>query len=194
MVDSAKRQALLYPLPLLTRPLPAAVKVPRFLTASHCRKLVGLAKRKGIDRIDSSRHGQATFSAGGTWLLPVDDELVFRRFAERAAALNESNWRLALTGIYSPISVLRYRPGDWIRPHIDADYRLADSTKLSCVVQLVPKEAFSGGVLTVAETEAFELDVGDAVFFPAHMIHTVSAVESGERYVLAAWAQGPEIR
>jgi PKHD-type hydroxylase len=186
------KQELIYPLPVLTERLPPAVKVAGFLSASHCRRLVSLAKRKGLAPIRRSRHGQQTFSAAGAWILPADDELVFRRFAEEAAAINAANWRLSLSGIYSPMSILCYQPGDWIRPHIDVDYRLADATKLSCVIQLVPKAVFSGGTLTIAETEAYELDIGDAVFFPSHMVHTVSAVETGERFVLAAWVQGPQ--
>jgi PKHD-type hydroxylase len=190
--DSRREHELVYPLPLLTRRLPAAVKVPGFLTPEHCQRLIALAEKKGLEPIQQSRYGQQTFSADGCWLLPADDELVFKRFAEEAARINDENWRLALSGIFSPMSVLRYRTGNWIRSHIDTDYRLADPTKLSCVIQLVPNQSFSGGVLTIAETEAYELDIGDAVFFPSHMVHTVSAVESGERFVLAAWAQGPQ--
>jgi PKHD-type hydroxylase len=190
--SAVKEHRLLYPLPLLTRPLPAAVRVDAFLSPNHCRKLIALAKRKGFETIERSRYGQATFSAAGCWILPEDEKLVFRRFAAKAAEINEATWRLALAGIFTPMSVLKYGPGGWIRPHIDVDYRLADATKLSCVVQLVAKGAFSGGTLTIAETETFDLDIGDAVFFPSHMVHSVSPVESGERYVLAAWAQGPD--
>ena len=188
------RHELLYPLPLPTRPLPAAVAVPGFLSAAHCRRLIAIAMQKGLVPIEKSRHGQKTFSAAGSWLSPEDDELVFKRFAERAVAINDDAWRLSLAGIYSPMSILRYRAGDWTRPHIDVDYRLADATKLTCIIQLVTKESFRGGVLTVAETDTHALDIGDAVFFPSHMLHTVSPVESGERFVLAAWAHGPDFR
>lgn len=193
MESAARRHELIYPLPLLARPLPVAVRVPAFLTPEHCANLIDVAQRKGLEPIERSRHGQQTFSAAGAWILPEDDDAVFRLFADRAAEVNDAYWRLPLAGIYSPMSILRYRSGDWIRPHIDFDYRLADATKLSCVVQLVSKDDFRGGVLTIGESEAYELDRGDAVFFPSHMVHTVSAVESGERFVLAAWAQGPDL-
>jgi predicted 2-oxoglutarate/Fe(II)-dependent dioxygenase YbiX len=184
------RQEQIYPIPLITRPLPAAVKIPGFLSTDHCARLIALANEKGFEAIRRSRHGQDTFSASGCWLRPEDDELVFRLFANQAAQTNADHWRLPLAGIYSPMSVLRYKAGDWIRPHIDADYRLADGTKLTAIVQLVPAADFSGGRLTIAETETYELDAGDAVIFPAHMLHTVSAIDSGERYILAAWIQG----
>ena len=55
-----------------------------------------------------------------------------------------------------------------------------------------PSQDFEGGVLTVAENEAYELDIGDAVFFPAPTLHTVAPITRGVRIVLAAWAQGPD--
>lgn len=161
-----KQHQLVYPIPILTRPLPAAIRVDGFLAPEHCRELMALAERKGLEPITKSRHGQETFSAAGCWIQPEDDELVFRLFAEKAVEINQEYWRLSLAGIYTGMSVLRYRAGDWIRPHIDVDYRLADATKLSCVVQLAAKDAFRGGVLTVAETEAYGLDVGDGCSFP----------------------------
>jgi predicted 2-oxoglutarate/Fe(II)-dependent dioxygenase YbiX len=191
--EGLTRHELVHPIPLLARKLPAAVHIPRFLEPDHCRRLIVLAEQKGLDPIEKSRHDQATFSAKGAWLLPKDDDLIFQRFADQAATSNAENWRLPLAGIYSPFSVLRYGPGDWIRPHVDVDYRLADATKLTCVVQLVPKDDFEGGVLTIAENEAYDLDIGDAVFFPAGTLHSVSPITSGVRTVLAAWAQGPDV-
>jgi predicted 2-oxoglutarate/Fe(II)-dependent dioxygenase YbiX len=61
-------------------------------------------------------------------------------------------------------------------------------------MQLIPQEDFTGGVLTVAETDKVVMQEGDAVFFPAHTIHTVSAVTSGTRIVLAGWVHGPVLR
>jgi predicted 2-oxoglutarate/Fe(II)-dependent dioxygenase YbiX len=105
-----------------------------------------------------------------------------------------ADWQLSLTGIAEPFRVLRYFDGYWTRPHVDRDYRLADSSKLSCIMQLVPSDDFAGGVLTVAETDAVSLGQGDAVFFPAHEIHTVSEVTRGTRIVLAGWVHGPVLR
>ncbi len=186
-----QEKKLVYPLPLKTKPLPAAVKISGFLSRSHCRRLIALAKTIGLKQIKQSRYGQSTFAAEGCWLLPEHDELVFKRFAKKAVEVNTEIWRLSLAGIYEPMSILRYRTGDWTRPHIDTDYRVPDPSKLSCVVQLVPKSSFTGGVLTIAETETFHLDIGDAVLFPSHMLHSVSPVETGERLVLVAWIQGP---
>lgn len=185
-----RREELIYAIPLKVKSLPAAVKLPGFLSPSHCRRLISLAKRKGLKSIENDRYGQASNTAACR-LLPEDDELIYQLFAQKATELNADLWRLSLAGIYEPVNVLRYRTADWIRPHIDADYRVPDPSKLSCSIQLVPKDSFTGGVLTIAESEVFQLDIGDAVVFPSHMLHTVSPITSGERFVLAAWVHGP---
>ena len=77
--------------------------------------------------------------------------------------------------------------GDWIRPHVDADYRLADATKLTGIIQLVPRSDFEGGTLTIAENEPYDLDIGDAVFFPAHTLHTVAPLTSAPE---SCWQPG----
>ena len=185
-----QREELIYPIPLKVKSLPAAVKVSGFLSAGHCRRLVALAERKGLHSIEEDRYGGPSATAACR-LLPEDDELIYQLIARKATELNAEIWRLSLTGIYEPVKVLRYRTADWIRPHIDADYRVPDPSKLSCSIQLSPKDSFTGGVLTIAESEVFQLDIGDAVVFPSHMLHTVSPITSGERFALAAWVHGP---
>ena len=185
-----QRENLIYAIPLKVKSLPAAVKLPGFLSASHCRRLISLGRRKGLNCIETDRYGHASNTAACR-LLPEDDELIYKLLADKVTQLNADLWRLSLAGIYEPVSVLRYRAADWIRPHIDADYRVPDPSKLSCTVQLVPRGSFAGGVLTIAETEVFDLDIGDAVVFPSHMLHTVSPITSGERFALAAWIHGP---
>ena len=188
-----RREDLIYPIPLKVKPLPAVVKVPGFLSPEHCHRLISLAEGKGLNSIGRDRYGQASTTASCR-LMPEDDELIYELFAQKATELNAEIWRVSLTGIYEPVSVLRYRTGDWIRPHIDADYRVPDPSKLTASIQLVPKNSFTGGVLTIAESEDFQLDIGDAVIFPSHMLHTVSPIESGERFALAAWIHGSPFR
>lgn len=184
------RETLIHAIPLKVLPLPAAVKVPGFLTSDHCERLISAAERKGLKPIGHDRFGGES-TTESCRLMPEDDSQIYEKFAQKATDLNAELWRLSVAGIYEPIKVLRYRIGDWIRPHIDADYRVPDTSKMTCTVQLVPSDSYRGGLLTIAETESFELDVGDAVFFPSHMLHTVSPVESGERTVVSAWIHGP---
>jgi predicted 2-oxoglutarate/Fe(II)-dependent dioxygenase YbiX len=188
-------QAILYPIPILTRKLPSHVYRRGLLSPHECDQLVALADRKGYQHFEQSRYGEAgAVQVEVCEVTPDDAVFVYEKMAATAAELNQEHWQLSLTGIAEPFRVLRYFDGYWTRPHVDRDYRLADSSKLSCIMQLVPSDDFAGGVLTVAETDAVSLGQGDAVFFPAHEIHTVSEVTRGTRIVLAGWVHGPVLR
>lgn len=188
-------QAILYPIPLVTRQLPSHVCCRSFLSPQECTQLTALAAQKGYRHFTQSRYGEAGAVQVETCeVTPQEVEFAYAKVAHTAAQLNQEHWQLALTGIIDTFRVLRYQDGYWTRPHVDCDYRLPDASKLSCIIQLVPRTDFTGGVLTVAETDHIALDQGDAVFFPAYAIHTVSAVTSGTRMVLAGWVHGPVLR
>jgi predicted 2-oxoglutarate/Fe(II)-dependent dioxygenase YbiX len=188
-------QSILYPIPLLTRKLPSHVYARRLLSSDECDRLITIAEDKGYQHFEASRYGEAGAVQVETCeVLPDEADFVYHKMATTAVELNQDNWQLSLAGIAEAFRVLRYYDGYWTRPHVDRDYRLADSSKLSCIIQLVASEDFSGGVLTVAETDVITLEQGDAVFFPAHEIHTLSAVTGGTRIVLAGWVHGPMLR
>ncbi len=185
-------QSILYPIPLLTRQLPSHVCCRALLSQQECAQLIAHATQKGFQHFTQSRYGEAGAVQVETCeVTPAEVEFVYAKVAQTAAHINHAHWQLALSGIIDTFRVLRYKDGYWTRPHVDCDYRLPDASKLSCIIQLVPQADFTGGVLTVAETDHVALDQGDAVFFPAHAIHTVSAVTSGTRIVLAGWVHGP---
>ena len=104
---------------------------------------------------------------------------------------SQNMWKLQTSGLYSVLRVQRYRRGDYIERHIDYDYLIGDHTKLTAVVQLIDREAWSGGTLYVGnDMETPTLEMGDAVIFPSFAIHQVSKIRSGQRLTLAAWAMG----
>lgn len=100
------------------------------------------------------------------------------------------------------LQMTRYLPGgkyDW---HVDNDF-LLESTGLQRKWTIVvgisrPGVDFTGGGLEIMWTNAtqhlIELDEGDAVVFPAPLLHRGRPVLEGERWILVAWAQGPALR
>jgi predicted 2-oxoglutarate/Fe(II)-dependent dioxygenase YbiX len=188
-------QSILYPVPILTRKLPSHVYCRGLLSPHECEQLIAIADAQGYQHFEQSRHGEVgAVQVEVCKVKPTDAHFVYEKVATTAAELNQEYWQLALAGIADPFRVLRYLKGYWTRPHVDRDYRLVDSSKLSCIIQLVPPDDFTGGVLTVAETDVVSLHQGDAVFFPAHELHTVSEVTHGTRIVLAGWVHGPVLR
>jgi len=89
--------------------LPAAVKLPGFLSPSHCRRLISLARRKGFHSIKNDRYGQASTTTACR-LLPKEDELVYKQLAIRITQLNAETLAVVSGGIYEPVNVLCYRP------------------------------------------------------------------------------------
>lgn len=53
---------------------------------------------------------------------------------------------------------------------------------------------FNGQPVTKGEWDAIAKQKGTAVFFPSSFYHRVTPIESGERYALVNWLQGPKWR
>jgi len=193
--NSYVEQKILYPIPLLTQKSPSHAICKGFFSSDDCETLIAIAQAKGYRYFDQSRYGEPGKVRVETCeISPSERESVYAKVAREAVMINQQHWQLTITGIVDPFRVLRYGEGYWSRPHVDRDYRLPDSPKIACIVQLVASTDFIGGVLTIAETDAVTLEQGDAVFLPAHEIHTVSKVGKGTRIVMAAWVHGPVLR
>lgn len=100
------------------------------------------------------------------------------------------------------LQMTRYQPGgkyDW---HVDNDFLLEPTglqRKWTIVVGISrPGVDFTGGGLELMWTNAAHheivLDEGDAVVFPSTLLHRGLPVQTGERWILVAWAQGQGLR
>lgn len=185
---------VIYPVPFYIDAQPSHVVVRKLFSDELCRRLIDTATRNGFRRDTKTQYGEeGKISVEVSQISPSDAPEAYELLAAKAALVNCQNWRLALTGITAPFEVLRYSVGDWIRPHSDSDCRTPDPTKISCIVQIVAHSAFTGGQFSVAETDKPQLDIGDALFFPSHIVHSVSKVTNGTRIVLIGWIDGPPL-
>ena len=68
--------------------------------------------------------------------------------------------------------------------------------KLSVVILLNDKDNYTGGNLELDHSEKPQNfnKAGDAVFFPSSLKHRVTPVETGTRYSLVCWSNGPPWR
>jgi PKHD-type hydroxylase len=68
--------------------------------------------------------------------------------------------------------------------------------KLSVVILLNDKDKYTGGNLELDHLEKPQNfnKAGDAVFFPSSLKHRVTPVETGTRYSLVCWSNGPPWR
>ena len=100
-----------------------------------------------------------------------------------------------IEGLVEPPQLLRYPVGSkgygW---HTDLGYNMAAKRKLSIVAGL--NDSYNGGLLQffITKVESVRLKRGMVVAFPSWLSHQVTQVTKTDRWTLAAWVSGPELR
>lgn len=92
--------------------------------------------------------------------------------------------------VFEPVQLIRYRTGDHFQAwHTDAGADRFDERRLSLSVELSAPDEHDGGVLEFGPRAGVgrDLPLGAARLFPSRMIHRVTPVTRGERWVLVAW-------
>jgi predicted 2-oxoglutarate/Fe(II)-dependent dioxygenase YbiX len=88
-------------------------------------------------------------------------------------------------------NVLRYRPGDFFRPHPDEDPKTRVRPRRVTITAFLNDGGFDGGVLRMWPPGRRPVEIpataGGFVAFPARTVHEVTAVAGGNRYALVAW-------
>jgi PKHD-type hydroxylase len=85
-----------------------------------------------------------------------------------------------------------YRPGHTYGCHVDNALMGGIRTDVSFTLFLSPMEAYDGGELIIDSSngeEAFKLQAGSVVTYPAQSLHRVASVTRGERLVAAGWVR-----
>jgi len=130
--------------------------------------------------------------------LPDDGtfEWVMHRMTRLTADANRDAFRYALDGFEEQLQLASYGPGHFYNWHIDRGRgAVAGRRKLTLSVQLSDPEDYVGGELELnADGRPFQVpaDQGAMVAFPAHTLHRVAPVISGNRLSLVSWVHGPD--
>jgi len=130
--------------------------------------------------------------------LPDDGtfEWVMQRMTRLTADANRDAFRYALDGFEEQLQLASYGPGHFYNWHIDRGRgAVAGRRKLTLSVQLSDPEDYVGGELELnADGRPFQVpaDLGAMVAFPAHTLHRVAPVISGNRLSLVSWVHGPD--
>lgn len=179
-----------------------SVRSVPLLTPEQCDQILGMCAsqwepagvtgygkdRKGSIRPDvRSVLSQVLPLGAGAWPLP--------QMAETVAAVNDETYRFRLDNFLDadPPSVLRYESGtvDHFQAHRDVGPDFP-TRKLSCIVQLSDPKSYQGGSLVFLEEHAIAAtEQGVLTIFPSFLVHQVTPVVAGERFVLVAWVHGP---
>ena len=118
-----------------------------------------------------------------------------RRLAEDANA----KWGFDTDGLEDAVQLTTYSPGpvgfDW---HTDiGSSDVASRRKLTIVVEIGESGVVTGGgvdVMRSRDPEPIRLEPGQAVVFPAFLLHRAVPPVHGQRTSLVAWFSGPPLR
>jgi SM-20-related protein len=185
-----------------------------FLAAPLCRTLVeevsrgvttpGKVLRRGSTRVDESTRSvrRAVYSSGAL------DEVAKQVEGLRSAL--SAHFRLEIEDV-QPIQLLRYRRGDFFKPHADdsddpESPECVRRRKISLIIFLNDYSAratdgtYSGGELAFYRLSdnptwsncrtRFVGETGLLLAFRSHIYHEVSPVTGGERLTLVSWLTG----
>ena len=187
-------------------PGPGGGKPPRHwaiinnaFSTDECERLN--AAFKELDAQDgglvAGRFDQKVRQSALVWL-PESEEFdwVIQHITRLAADANRDVFRYALDGFEERLQLASYGPGHYYDWHIDRGRgAVAGRRKLTMSVQLADPEEYVGGEFELnADGRPFQVPVdrGAMVVFPAHTLHRVAPVVSGNRLSLVAWVHGPD--
>jgi predicted 2-oxoglutarate/Fe(II)-dependent dioxygenase YbiX len=113
--------------------------------------------------------------------------------ASRLSSISRSLERVfgPLRSLEGP-NLLRYRPGDYFRPHPDEDPRTRVRPRRVTLSASLNQHEFSGGVLRLHGSTRHGMlsappEVGRFIAFPSRTVHEVTPISQGSRYALVAW-------
>jgi hypothetical protein len=178
----------IYPIPLAVPERPVFTITKKLFTPRQCESLVHFAETHG--RFYRSGGRDAHRAVEIYYLRPQDLEWPFAKIGRAAAKGNV--WNFALSGFGYAMRIQRYRRGGFTGQHIDFEYETGDSSKLTAMVPLVPREQWTGGRIKIGNHALSPSpDQGDCLFFPSFYPHWVTRIEKGTRIILTAWIVGP---
>jgi hypothetical protein len=170
--------------------------VPDLLSDAECAALIAEYERVAwLPATVNSQSGRVVephIRNSSTAIVP-DAQLAERLFArlllrlppEMTDRLGGSPRRVRPVGLYLPLRIYRYEPGQHFGPHHDQSYQdgLGQRSLLTFMVYL--NEGFSGGATTFPEQrQTIVPKTGMALLFQHMLLHAGERVETGIKYVL----------
>ena len=128
-----------------------------------------------------------------------DTKWIFEKIATAVGKANSDYYKYDLYGITHALQLLHYKSTenghyDW---HIDCGNGAAAYRKISLSIPLTDRDAYEGGNLMINnngnEIRATD-EQGSISMFPSYLLHQVTPVTSGERWVIVIWINGPRFK
>lgn len=175
--------------------------IPNVFDAAQCTALIELAKTQAYMSGDATISDQAldnkSIRNSKNYFLAHTDQTDF--YYQRTMAVFQKYNDLMQFHISTlePLQILAYKPNGFYHWHIDVGTEQFSTRKISLVTLLSDPETFEGGRLEFKTSGTpFEtiLKQGEAVLFPAYLLHRLKPVTKGLRYAMVTWAHGHAFR
>ena len=117
---------------------------------------------------------------------------LYRVFASFCNHHNNRLWNFELNDM-DPIQFIRYDEGDHYKWHLDIGGGPLENRKLSIIVPLTNPDNYKGGKLLLKigdKDKELVLKQGHAILFPSYILHKVTPVTEGHRFMLVGWMKG----
>ncbi len=121
---------------------------------------------------------------------------LFERLFNAAVEANRKYWQFDITGFFQPLQLVRYRGEEkqhyaW---HLDIGSGFDTGRKISISLQLSNPADYDGGELELSTGLIIPApkEQGAIVLFPSYVLHRVTPVTRGERWVIVGWVQGQD--
>lgn len=171
------------------------IRISRAFSRAECREVISLrdALDKGGDRF--LNYGEIRGASEVCWLPLAQTPKWLKERLDELMQSAIKGFDFDISGPQESLKLIKYRPGNRVQWHVDCGGGATNTRKLTLTVLLSPPDEFEGGELKLATAHTeLHRDIGDAVIFPAFLVHKVSTVKRGARHVLVTWAHGPRFR
>lgn len=176
---------------------------PEFMfTEEECAKVIALADNDyGQKARIGAGYGPGSYNENVRQVdqyhidLKPDTAWIFNKIADAVGKANSEWFKFNLQGITHSLQLLHYKASDkshydW---HMDVGPGDSSTRKISVSVPLSPRDSYEGGDLeinNIGVPMTAIADQGAISMFPSFLMHRVSPVTKGERWVIVIWVHG----
>jgi len=164
------------------------------LDKKECEELIvkydNAVKKAGLsDKGEKNKSIRKTQAVG---LKVQDEEEIYNKCIQTANLVNLETWGYELSSS-DQIQFLKYNIGGHYNWHLDIGSGDHMYRKLSFVLPLSEPDSYEGGELVLKpnfQEKSIPLEQGKMIIFPSFILHKVTPVTSGTRYMLVGWLRG----
>ena len=175
--------------------IPAMVIKDPLFTKEECELLINTYSNDlKTAKVGKGKQRSSIRKTIGVGLEVEDTRDIYDKCVQSAAFANSQYWGFDIASS-DQLQLLKYTKGSHYDWHLDIGSGAHINRKLSFIVPLSSPDDYEGGELIVKagpKDTTLSLEQGKMILFPSFILHKVSRVLSGERYVLVGWFKGKQ--